>query len=197
VPIGAGIDLPVSIAGPHSHGWWATVVLILVDVTIFACIVLSYFFLWKSTEGQWPATTVPSARGTALLAMLAWLGSSLALEWGNHRLRRGGRYHAWIVAAVVASLSLGTAALILSFKPALAAGVDPEASAYGAIVWTLFGYQAFHTLALLLLAAFVLARVAARLLDQRRRAAWDCMRLLWHYGAVQGMLIIALQEFGK
>jgi cytochrome c oxidase subunit I+III len=197
VPIGAGIDLPVSIAGPRSHGWWATAVLILVDITIFACIVFSYFFLWGSTEGQWGPTSAPSTQDTALLAMLAWLGSSLALEWGNHRLRRSGRYRAWIVAAIAASLALSVAALILGFKSTLTAGVDPEASAYGAIVWTLLGYQAFHTVALLLLAVFVVARLVARLLDQRRRAAWDSLRLLWHYGAVQGMLIAALLEFGS
>jgi cytochrome c oxidase subunit I+III len=197
VPIGAGIDLPVSMAGPRSHAWWATVVLILVDITIFACIVFSYFFLWRSTEGAWPAMPGPSAQGTTLLAMLAWLGSSLALEWGNRGLGRSGRYRAWIVAAIAASLAFGAAALILGFKPTVTADVDPEASAYGAIVWTLLGYQAFHTLALLLLATFVLARLAARLLDQQRRAAWDSLRLLWHYGAVQGMLIAALLEFAK
>jgi cytochrome c oxidase subunit I+III len=188
VPIGAGIDLPVAATGPRSHGWWATVVVMLVDATIFACIVFSYFFLW-------PPTPAPAATGTALLAMLGWMGSSLALEWGNHRLRRGGAWRAWMTAAIVVSLVLGAIALGLTFAPQLAAGVDPSATAYGAIVWTQLCYQAFHTLALLLLAGFVLARLAARLLDGRRRAAWDSLRLLWHYGAAQGVLIIALLEF--
>ena len=79
----------------------------------------------------------------------------------------------------------------------LAAGVDPAASAYGAIVWTLLSYQTFHTLALLLLAAFVLARLFAQLMDGRRRAAWDSLRLLWHYGAAQGIMIVALLECGR
>ena len=76
---------------------------------------------------------------------------------------------------------LGGTALLLSFRPQLAAGVDPAASAYGAIVWTHLAYQAFHTLVLLVIAAFVLARLAAKLMDVQHRAAWDNLRLLWHY----------------
>ena len=127
-----------------------------------------------------------------MLAMLAWLGSSLALECGNRRLRSGWRAGGAITASILASLLLGGIALFLSFEPQLAAGVEPQASAYGAIVWTQLAYQTFHTVALLVLAAFVLARLAAKLLDLRRRAAWDSLRLLWHYGAAQGALIVAL-----
>jgi small-conductance mechanosensitive channel len=86
-------------------------------------------------------------------------------------------------------------ALVLSFAPQVANGVDPAASAYGAIVWTQLCFQAFLSLVLLLIAAFVLARLTAKLLDHRQRAAWDSLRLLWHYGVSQGVLIVALLEF--
>jgi cytochrome c oxidase subunit I+III len=196
VPIGAGIDLPVSMTGSRSHGWWATVVLILVDATIFACLVFSYFYLAKGSAGSWPPVPVPSAMGVSLLAVLAWGGSSLALEWANRRLAGAKHYRAGMAAAIALCLSLGAAALMLSFAPHLAGEVDPAASAYGAIVWTLLSYQSFHSLALLLLAGFVLARLIANLMDGRRRAAWDSLRLLWHYGAAQGILIVALLEWG-
>jgi cytochrome c oxidase subunit I+III len=195
VHIGAGIQLPVSIAGPRSHGWWATVVLILVDATIFACLVFSWFFLRR--DEAWPVAPLPPATGVALLAMLAWLCSSLALEWGNYRLGKGGRTGLAITIAIIVSLALGATAWWMSATPLLEAGIEPDASAYGAIAWTQLAYQAFHGLMLLALAIFVLLRVATKLLDTQHRASWDSLRLLWHYGAAQGVVIVALLAFAS
>jgi cytochrome c oxidase subunit I+III len=195
VHIGAGIQLPVSMAGPRSHGWWATVVLILVDATIFACLVLSWFYLRSKGEG-WSLAAVSPPTATALLAMLAWLCSSLALEWGNLRLGQGRRFGIAITGSITVSIGLGALALWLSAAPLVDALVDPSISAYGAIAWTQLAYQAFHMLMLMALAAFVLARLIAKLLDNQHRAAWDSLRLLWHYGAVQGVVIAAILKFG-
>jgi cytochrome c oxidase subunit I+III len=97
---------------------------------------------------------------------------------------------------VVCSLALGAAAFTLTVAPQLAAAIDPQASAYGAIVWTLISYQGAFGAVLLVMAAFVIARIAAGLLDANHRAPWDSLRLLWHCGAVQGALVVVLLAAG-
>jgi cytochrome c oxidase subunit I+III len=196
VAVGDGIQLPVSAAGARSHAWWAAMVLVLVLATLFACLVFSYFFLWNSTEGDWPPVPPADSMASTLLAIAAWLAGSAAIEWGNRRIlaSRMSRASPWV--ALAAGLSFVAVALFFSISPQAVAGIDPEATAYGAIVWTHLCCQALNVLVLFILSAFVLARHAAGLLDARQRAAWDSLRLLWHYITTQGMLVVVLLESG-
>jgi cytochrome c oxidase subunit I+III len=116
----------------------------------------------------------------------------VVVEWTQRTLLRSSRPRRGVAAGVVITSLLGAGALVLSLLPQLQ--VEPAASAYGAIVWTHLAYQAFHIVVLLAIAVFVLARLAAGLLDVRRRAAWDSLRVLWHYSAAQGVLIVALLQ---
>jgi hypothetical protein len=61
-----------------------------------------------------------------------------------------------------------------------------------ALAWALGGTQALHGVLLALLTAYVLARVACRLLHARRRISFDVLRLVWHYSAAQGVIGLIL-----
>ena len=81
--VARGCVLPVNICGPASHSWWGTVVLILVDATIFASLLFTYFYLWTVRPEQWAPEAAPlpdmlwpllSAAGYAASAALILLG---------------------------------------------------------------------------------------------------------------------------
>ena len=79
--IGGGLVLPTHMTGPQSHSWWATVILLLVCGTSFACLVFSYLFLWTTREDFFTAAnlTLPHVR------MAARLGSALCAFGGIAR----------------------------------------------------------------------------------------------------------------
>ncbi|MGQ0544620.1 MAG: cytochrome c oxidase subunit I [Betaproteobacteria bacterium] len=186
VDIGGGIRVPVYASGARSHAWWATVVLLVVAGSIYACAVYSYLYLWTVSPQVWPsAQDTPSAAYGALGAALL-IASSAAVGFANRRLARGR------------SLVPGLVAAILLFGAALAVelhahrDLSAAASSYGAIVHLLAGLEGFYGAVAAALAIFVLARARAGLLDRVRRVSFDNARLFWHYAVAQSLAGLAL-----
>src|SRR5690606_24428962 len=61
-----GMTLPSQYAARNAPGWWALVISLLVDGSLFASLVFSYFYLWLGTEA-WP----PAGLGMSTLAVAA------------------------------------------------------------------------------------------------------------------------------
>ena len=72
--IGEGIRVPDYMSGSRSHSWWSMVVLMLVDGSIFASLVFSFFFLWTVAPSGFPpeAFDLPLAP-SSWLSCIAWL----------------------------------------------------------------------------------------------------------------------------
>jgi len=194
VDIGGGIRLPVSIGGPRSHAWWATIVLILVDATIFACLVFSYFYIWTTNpETPWPPSADPLAPlSWAGAIAVAWILSSVVLQWAGGRVEGTRASSVILTLATLATLLLGTGAVVGSIAAAGHVGIGPGEHAYGAIVYTILAYQVFHLVVLAFMLVFATVRSWAGLLDRARRMPFDSARLLWHYMAIQGLVSVAV-----
>lgn len=185
--IGGGITVPVYVQGPRNHAWWAMVVLMLVDGTAFACLLFSYLFLWTVSLDVWPADagTLPSlwrlAAGVALwaLASAAMAGASRAL-WSNR--------HWSMRLALLLGLALLPAAIAIDATAQIGSGLKGAESAYGAIVYTIIAYQAFHVAVVLVMGLYTLARSAFGLVGSQRRVTFDNTMLFWHYTCAQGVL---------
>jgi cytochrome c oxidase subunit I+III len=98
------------------------------------------------------------------------------------------RVGSWTAAALVAA----AAGWALDLTSQLSAGLDPQANAWGATVAALMAWQGFHTVVLLLMAGYLLARCHAGLLTARRHATRDAIALFWLGSALQGVLAIAV-----
>ncbi|MGH8585450.1 MAG: cytochrome c oxidase subunit I [Gammaproteobacteria bacterium] len=196
VDIGGGIRLPVYAAGPASHSWWAMVVLMLVDGTVFAALLFSYFYLWNGTQGPWPPApfTLPQSGSSGAAAMF-WLGSSIALALANDALTSRARHaQMTLQAALIVALML----MFLAFGTGLygqwQTGLRPDQHAYGALVYAVISYQGLHVAVLALMTLYTLARSWASRLDATRRVTFDNTRIFWHYMAAQGIAGIAVVE---
>jgi len=86
--IGAGIMVPTYATGPHTHGWWAMAILLVVTGMIFLMAVFSYLYLHGIHPGFWidPPALVwlavilgacGAAIGLALVARIFWPGTTL------------------------------------------------------------------------------------------------------------------------
>jgi cytochrome c oxidase subunit I+III len=183
VDIGGGMRLPAYMSGPRSQAWWAIVVLMLVSAMLYACMLVSYLYLWLVSPGSWPQTPPPASWGIAAGVLL--VASSTAVGLANRALARGGS-----LCLLVVAVALLLAALGCNF--ATHWSVSPRASVYGALLYATLSLDAFFGLVLVALALYALARRAAGLLDARRRVNFDNARLFWHYVVAQNLAGLAL-----
>lgn len=192
--IGAGIKLPVYVTGPPSHSWWAMVVLLLVDGTLFISMLFSYLFLWTVNLNSWPPDGVglPPMMGPAAAA-IGLAASGVTISYASRALRQAERHAHWQMRV---GLALVILLMVASFGIALhnlwQSGMRPEVHAYGAIVYAILGYQGLHVAVFAIMAAYTLARSVCGLLDATRRATFDNTMLFGYYTAGQGLIALAI-----
>ncbi|WP_413672816.1 cytochrome c oxidase subunit I [Massilia cellulosiltytica] len=190
VDIGHGESIPVGATGTASHAWWAAVVMLVVDLSIFACFAFAYVHVtMRLTVCPPPGATLPSQDLALTSAGLLVLGSLLV--WFATRAV-GTRRLPWLV---LAALGCVLASCAVDVGGLLDAGLDPTATAWGAGVAALASYQGLHVVTLAVLAPYLAARAWCGLLGERSRAALDTIALVWHMTTLQGiagMLVVRL-----
>ncbi len=191
--IGEGIELPDHASGSKSHSWWAMVVLMLVDGSIFASLVFAYFYLWTITQGWPPAPfDIPSLSWTVGCALL-WSLSSLLFAIAKVLLRKAAS-RAAICGVIVSAILCVIAAFATNMHTFTTANVQPAEHAYGAVIYALLAWQGLHGVLLALMGSYTIARLIAGLLDDRRRNTFDNTRLMWHYSVAQGVVALAVLQ---
>jgi cytochrome c oxidase subunit I+III len=177
------VRLPVGVSGPASHSWWATVIMLVVDGSIFAAFLFAYIHTSMRLEiCPPPGSRLPETMWPMLSCALL-LAGSLLVEW----VRRGKR---WVGAQRLAIL-IAMACMLLSFWSDLhsqqLAGLDPTAHAWGATIAAMLAYQGLHAVVLVILALYLCARSWSGRLTAASRASLDNCALIWHYTTLQGL----------
>ncbi len=190
--IGGGVKLPDYASGKNSHSWWATVVLMLVDGSIFVCLVFTFFYLWTVDPAGWPPSGLHLALpGSSLLAAAAWAASVAALWIANKALgKKGTRPQSIFDPLMITAVATMWAGVAFNYHALWAAGIRPEAHGYAATVFTMLAWQALHATLLTLMTGYTLARRWAGLLDARRRNTFDNTRIMAYYSVVQAIVAL-------
>jgi cytochrome c oxidase subunit I+III len=189
--VGGGVRLADHVTGSRSHAWWAMVVLMLVNGTVFASLAFAFFYLWTvGTEGWPPAGTFPPAAGWSWAAVSAGVAGHVLANAGRKALRghAGAVFDLLLVGGVLASW-IAFAASVLAMT---AAGIAPQAHAFGATIHALLGWQGLHVALVTLMCSYTIARRWRGMLDARRRSTFDNTWLMWHFTAAQGLLLLAI-----
>jgi cytochrome c oxidase subunit I+III len=183
-----GVVLPVGAPAGRSHAWWATVVLVVVEATIFASFVFAHLHVsMELSVCPPPGAALPPAAVAAASALL-WLASAAAI--GTLLRRRRPRRLAGVL--IVAWLAAALACLLHGWGLA-AAGLAPRADAWSATVATLLAWNGLHVVVLTLMTAYLLARRRAGLLGDRvGRSTGDNVALYAIAAALHGVLTIAI-----
>ncbi len=188
--IGGGLVLPTHMTGPQSHSWWATVILLLVCGTSFACLVFSYLFLWTTREDFFtPANLTLPAFGWPLVSVLLYALSAALLAIAGRRL---GENHASMRGAIVLALAALIAAGGVDLYAFTMFGPSPTGSSHGAMISAIVWFQLLFVAIIAVMAGFTLAKSWAGLLDRVRRASFDNTMLIWRYTVVQGIIALAI-----
>lgn len=171
--------LPVNLSDNRAPVWWGVLMLIVIELTVFASLVASYFYL-KFHAPAWPPDGIappdlllPSVNAGILLV------SSLPVWWADSGIRKGDTRRLKIGLAV--GFVLG--ATFLTLKVIEYAGNDYTwaTNAYGSIVWTITGFHSAHVLILLIKTLVVLVLAFRGYFSERRNVGVQANGLYWHF----------------
>lgn len=180
-----GVFLPVGARGKASHSWWAMIILLCVDATVFASLVFAHVHVSMAAEVCPPPGAQLPAWGWPVASALLLLLGSATVAGAQALLARGGR------TAVVWLVLMGMACLLAAFGldgwGHQLAGLRPRADAWSATVAALLAWQGFHVAVLFAMGLYVCARAWAGRLRPDARASLDNTVLLWHYVSLQGL----------
>jgi cytochrome c oxidase subunit I+III len=185
VEAGADLRLPVGASGTASHSWWATVIMLVVDASIFASFAFAYIHVsMRLMVCPPPGATLPPL--PQALASCGLLASGSLLVWLAGRAI-GKRRLPWLV---LAALGCALASFALDLQ-GWRAGPDPMASAWAAAIAALASYQGLHIALLAVLGPYLALRAWRGHLGTRSRATLDNIALVWHYTTLQGIAAVA------
>jgi cytochrome c oxidase subunit I+III len=190
VDVGGGVILPVYVTGPRSHSWWAMGVLLLVSGSLYGSLVMSYLYLWVTGREGWPALSALPPLPFPFVCLLLLGAAGLAVH-GAGRAVGCGKIRAALVGLTVAMVCV-VAAFGVELYAQQAAGLDPGASAYGAIVSAAIVVQGFFVAVVFLMAGYTVARALRGKLSAVRRVTFDNTVLMSHYTVGQGVAGLAL-----
>ena len=185
-----GIFLPVGARGKASHSWWAMIILLCVDATVFASLVFAHVHVSMAAEVcPPPGAQLPAWTWTAASAALLLLGSA-AIAGAQVLLGRGRKAGTWLL--VLFALAALAAAFWVGGRGFQLAGLQPNANAWSATVAAMLAWQGFHGVVLVVMGAYVCARAWSGRLRPDARASLDNTALLWHYVTVQGLAAVGV-----
>lgn len=186
--IGDGVQVPTVAFGSASHSWWATVILLAVDATIFASLAFAHIHVSMALDVCPPPGAMLPAGGAWPAVGLA--GASVAMAWAVRCLNRGRQ--GLLRLAVLLAMAGAIGAIGLDGGMHLQAGLSPRANAWSATVAALLAWQGFHALVLLVMGVYLLARSWSGRLRPDARATLDNTALIWHGVVVQALAGMAL-----
>jgi cytochrome c oxidase subunit 3 len=181
--------LPTRVSGRRTTGWWAIVLVIMIESTVFAALIASYFYLFSGAS-VWPPDGIspPSLTLPSVNAIILW-ASVIPMYLGNRAIAGGDnrRLAMW--------QSVGSVMLVvfLVLKVIEYGGLDYQwdTNAYGSIVWTTTGFHTAHVV-IVLLKTFPMAVLALMgFWTPRRRSAIQGSTLYWFFVAAAWVPLFA------
>jgi cytochrome c oxidase subunit III len=159
--------------------WWGMWGLIVVETTVFASLIASYFYLGSSYP-EWPPTGVK--RPELLLPTLASLvlfASSLPMHWADQASTEGESRK--LAHNLAASIALAVVFLVLKYIEYSKVEYRWDSHVYGSIVWAIVMFHSTHVTALVLKTIIVASLAWRGFFNRQRRLGVTANGLYWHF----------------
>ncbi|MFW6094451.1 MAG: cytochrome c oxidase subunit I [Pseudomonadota bacterium] len=183
---GRGLWLPIGAGDSRAAGWLGATLAVLVDASIFASLVYSYYYLWTNSH-VWPPPGYQVSPTVAMVAASVLSVTMLAAGitvYASLRRRRSGAPLAGLL--VMAALVV----LLLVFEVLAGAGLPfgARTAAYGAVVYTLGAFHLVHGALALIAIVYALARVMRDRFGNEGSLAARVAVLFTAYVGAQGLV---------
>ena len=185
-----GVFLPVGARGAASHSWWAMMILLCVDATVFAALVFAHVHVSMAAEVCPPPGASLPAWGWPVAAAAALLAGSALMLMARRCLARDRQVLVWL--ALLLAMGCVVAATGFDGWGHRLADLQPTANAWSATVAAMLAWQAFHVAVLLIMGGYVCARSWSGKLKPDACSSLDNTAIFWHYVTVQGLAAMGI-----
>jgi heme/copper-type cytochrome/quinol oxidase subunit 3 len=189
------VELDVSGLPPYAFGvragpWLGAALLIAIEGTMTALMVVSYFYLRGNYAG-WPPNAIdPRARTCALIEAVI-LGASLVPNWLANRsaLREDlAAARSWMIVTTL----LGVAALALRWFELRHIGFRWDSHAYGSVFWMTLGIHCTHLVGGVVENGILIALLARGPVEKKTATDVQTSGLLWYFVALEWLALVPI-----
>jgi heme/copper-type cytochrome/quinol oxidase subunit 3 len=165
--------------GPQAPLWWGFVGMIVIESTVIATLIASYFYLkmgsvsWPPAGTEMPKLMLPTINTVVLLA------SSVAMHRADKSIDRGKQRG--LITGLLAGIVLATVFLGIKAYEYGQLEYDWSTHSYGSIVWGISMFHAAHVLSVVLKTVFVAYLAIRGYFNQQRRLGVTVNGLYWHF----------------
>ena len=169
-------------AASRSPAWWGMLLLIATEATLFALLLVSYFYERFESVGPWPPDDIAEPKLLVPAVMTALLmASSVPAYLADTSIRRGevDRLRLYLASTLVLGAAfLGLQAWEYSNELDV---LRPQTDAYGSLFYTVTGLHGLHVIVGLFLLGWVLAWALRGRYGADRHLAVEISSLYWHF----------------
>jgi cytochrome c oxidase subunit III len=173
------MELPLNANDPSAPLYWGMLLLILIEVVLFAGLIVSYFYL-RFYAPEWPLGGIskPDLLLPSISAVVLFL-SSAPMYWADSNIKKGNVRNLKI--GLLLSLFLGITFLVLKGIEYFGYDYNWATNAYGSITWTIAGFHSAHVISVCLKVAVVFAAASAGYFSEERNLGVRINGLYWHF----------------
>jgi cytochrome c oxidase subunit I+III len=181
--------VPAFVTGRRTLGWWGVVMLVMIESTVFAALIASYYYLYSGAP-VWPpdGISAPSLPLPTINAIILWASMFMAFL-GNRAASRGDNRRLAIWYGIGSVMLAG----FLTLKVIEYSGYSYywDTNAYGSIVWTITGFHTAHVIIVLLKTVPMIVLATQGFWTERRRSAIQGAALYWYFVAIAWIPLFA------
>jgi cytochrome c oxidase subunit III len=178
----------------QASGWWGVSLVIATEVTLFACLIATYFYLRFRTS-EWPLGGIEKPSVTLPLLFTAMLvATSIPMFLSVKAAKAGAVRAAWwllLLATVVQATYLG---LQIHLMVDDLHSFSPQANAYGSIYYALITIHHAHVAIGLAIDAWLLWKLS-RGITNYRLIALRVAAFYWYFVSVAAVAVVLTQLY--
>lgn len=175
-------SLPSVLSGTGAPVWWAMIVLVVIETTVFATLISSYLYL-RFRAQSWPPEGIPQP--DLLLPILntgVLLASSVAVFWGSNGVKKGDLRRLKLGIGVGIVLEVVFFALKLVLSSGLEYGFTTHA--YGSIFSAIDRFHTVHVFVAILMASVAEVLALRGYFAPQRRLGIQAVNIYWQFVAI-------------
>lgn len=175
-------SLPTLLTGAGAPIWWAMIVLVAIETTVFATLISSYLYL-RFAAPAWPPEGIPEPG--LLLPIIntgVLLASSVAVFWGANGIKKGDLRRLKIGIGIGIVMEVVFFAIKLVLSSGLGYGFTTHA--YGSIFSVIDRFHTMHVLVAILMASVAEVLAFRGYFSQQRRLGIEAVNIYWQFVAI-------------
>lgn len=174
----------VSHLSPYNFGdqaplWWGFWGIILIESTVFASLISSYYYLGLSYPELPPAGVKKPELLLPTISAVILFASSYPMYLADKGIQRGDKKALRI--NLLISIALAVVFLILKYVEYSSVEYRWDSHAYGSVVWAIVAFHSTHVLSLVLKTIFVSYLAWRGYFNRERRLGVTVNGIYWHF----------------